>query len=1273
MNHLQINKMIMLRKYWSVATVLCLGAILSISAYLAVDSAENLSLESEFIEAANDRIKAIQNEWLRHLDVLEALVTFYAASTEVTRADFDLFTKPLLARHPDIEALYWLPRISHAQRAQWEKALQMEYPNALITEYNTQAKQIAAAQRAQYFPIYYVASSTDKKHTIGMDMGHDPLLGPVLQQVDERGEIMASGRFTLATTPEHFGIKVVYPVYTQTALTPRQLHGFIVGTFNIGKTVEHVLQIISHKGIDILLFDESAPPDSRFLYFHPSRQRRPPMSFAEFEQTAPSALQHSKNLKIAGRTWSIQCYAIPDYAPADRARLSVTILMGGLIFTVLILAFLLVLIERASTLQKMASELEMKKEEFRSFVNYAPVMLWMTDADGISLMLNQTWLDFTGTTPQKEGVTQTWTAFIHPDDSKNCLETYTQAFLNNHHKDFKISYRVKRSDGEYRCLSETITARFDSTGKFAGFIGAGIDITERKEMEQQLKIREEEFRTFINHAPVMLWISDAKGRYILFNQTWLNFTGRTLAEELAQDWANTIHPDDLEHYQYVYDNALKNHEDFKRVYRFRHADGTYRWISETTTTRFDVNGKFLGFIGACIDITQQKQAQQAVYESRRKLETLMSNLPGMAYRCCHDAYWTMEFVSEGCTELTGYKPIQIINNKEIAFVDLIHPNDYERVSKNVQTACDAHQPYKFDYRLLTLGGEEKWVWEQGQGIFSSTGELQALEGFIIDITDKKRAESALNRVKRMAEDANLAKSQFLANMSHELRTPLNAILGYSEMLQEEAEDLEQEDFIPDLKKIQAAGKHLLNIINDILDISRIEAGKMELYTEDFALKPLIEDVVNTIQPLVQEKQNILEVRCDDNLGTIHADLIKVRQIMLNLLSNAAKFTTQGHLTLEAWRESSLAGIQEFSSAGKKEFSQSGEHESSDWVILKVSDTGIGITPEQQGKLFQIFMQADASTTRKYGGTGLGLAITHQFIQMMHGTIHVDSVFGEGSTFTVHLPAHVDAGTAQPNKPVATTSPAIPAKDGKVLVIDDEEGVRTLLNNYLTRMGYQVFLASTGEDGLNLAKQERPHAIILDIMMPDMDGWTVLSILKADSQLADIPVIIVSMVEDKNTGSKLGATDYLVKPVSREQLVAVLRKYHIGITASQVLVVEDDTPTREMVGRMLTKAGCQVYEAENGLIALQVIEKQKPDLILLDLMMPKMDGFEFIKRLRQHSNWASIPVIVLTAKDITAEERVQLYGYVQTLFQKSAYHRDKLLAEVHKLLTATSKK
>jgi PAS domain S-box-containing protein len=596
---------------------------------------------------------------------------------------------------------------------------------------------------------------------------------------------------------------------------------------------------------------------------------------------------------------------------------------------------------------------------------------------------------------QDEKVIQTWTQLIHPDDLKNCLESYAQAFLNNHHKDFQMIYRIKRKDGQYRWISESITARLDSKREFAGFIGACIDITERKEIEEQLKLRKEEFRDFINHAPVMLWISDKQANNVLFNDTWLKFTGHTLSEELLQDCSKAIHPDDLEHYQQIYDDAYKTQTDFQRNYRFRDKQGNYCCISETASARFGVNGEFLGFIGACIDITQQKEAQQAGSESRQALAMLMSNLPGMAYRSHFDEQRTLEFVNEGCIELTGYNPIQFINNKEISFSALIHPDDQERVIKNIEIALESHKPYKFDYRLVMANGQEKWVWEQGQGIFSEQGELQVLEGFISDISEHKRAEAALNRAKQMAEDANLAKSRFLANMSHELRTPLNAIIGYSEMLQEESEDLGLEDFTPDLRKIQAAGKHLLNLISDILDISRIEAGKMELYTENFALKPLINEAINSIQPFVEEKENSLEIECDEHLGEIHADLMKVRQILLNLLNNATKFTTQGNLILKAWRELSVEA-------------------SGDLIVLQVIDNGIGITQEQQDKLFQIFMQADSSTTRKYGGTGLGLAITHQFIQMMHGTISVSSVFGEGTTFTVHLPAYVEGNSQMAN-------------------------------------------------------------------------------------------------------------------------------------------------------------------------------------------------------------------------------------------------------------------
>ena len=685
------------------------------------------------------------------------------------------------------------------------------------------------------------------------------------------------------------------------------------------------------------------------------------------------------------------CFAIQYYVmPHLSIGLSIAILMGGLVFTVLATTFLFIFIKRTDTLQNTITELQVNKEELHTFVNHAPVMLWMTNTKGQCLMLNQTWLDFVGDF-QNEKVIQTWTQLIHPDDLKNCLENYAQAFLNNHHKDFQMIYQIKRKDGQYRWISETITAQLDSTGQFAGFIGACIDITERKEIEEQLKLREEEFRNFINYAPVMLWISDSHANTILFNDTWLKFTGHTLSEELVQDCSKAIHPNDLEDYQQTYDNAYKTQTDFRRNYRFRDKQGNYRCISEKVTARFGINREFLGFIGAGIDITQQKEAQQAGFESRRALATLMSNLPGLAYRCHFDVQRTLEFVNEGCIELTGYNPTQLINNKEISFSALIHPDDQERIIKNIQIALESHKPYKFDYRLVMANGQDKWVWEQGQGIFSEPGEWQILEGFISDITEQKRAEAALNRAKQMAEDANLAKSRFLANMSHELRTPLNAIIGYSEMLQEESEDLGLEDFTPDLRKIQAAGKHLLNLISDILDISRIEAGKMELYTEDFALKPLINEAINSIQPFVQDKENVLEIQCDEHLGDIHADLMKVRQILLNLLSNATKFTTQGNLILKAWRELSVEA-------------------SGDLIVLQVIDNGIGITQEQQEKLFQIFMQADSSTTRKYGGTGLGLAITHQFIQMMHGTISVSSIFGEGTTFTVHLPAYVEGNS-----------------------------------------------------------------------------------------------------------------------------------------------------------------------------------------------------------------------------------------------------------------------
>jgi CheY-like chemotaxis protein len=333
-----------------------------------------------------------------------------------------------------------------------------------------------------------------------------------------------------------------------------------------------------------------------------------------------------------------------------------------------------------------------------------------------------------------------------------------------------------------------------------------------------------------------------------------------------------------------------------------------------------------------------------------------------------------------------------------------------------------------------------------------------------------------------------------------------------------------------------------------------------------------------------------------------------------------------------------------------------------------------MTPEQQVRLFQSFSQADASTTRKYGGTGLGLAITKHFVQMLGGKIEVESEFGKGSTFIVRIPAQLVVRKPPKGEVESHTTTASVTEGGVILVIDDDPAVRTLLKSYLTKIGYQVAVAAGGEEGLRLGKKLHPNAITLDVMMPGMDGWEVLTRLKADEELAHIPVIMLTIVEDKDIGYSLGAAEYLVKPVSRDQLANVLRKYRKETASSTVMVVEDDSVTREMMIRMLTKAGWLVNEAENGQVALHLLRTQIPDLILLDLMMPEMDGFEFIVQLRQNEVWSTIPVVVLTAKDITMEDRIWLNSRVDTVFQKGAYGREELLAELRQLLVnATSKR
>jgi signal transduction histidine kinase/DNA-binding response OmpR family regulator len=546
--------------------------------------------------------------------------------------------------------------------------------------------------------------------------------------------------------------------------------------------------------------------------------------------------------------------------------------------------------------------------------------------------------------------------------------------------------------------------------------------------------------------------------------------------------------------------------------------------------------------------------------------------------------------------------------------------------------------------------EGLWVSVNATPLRDEEGVLHNGVAVLHNITTHKRAEEALLKAKDAAEAANRAKSQFLANMSHELRTPLNAIIGYSEMLQEQALDSGQDESIPDLQKIHSAGRHLQSLIDHILDLSKIEAGKLELFLETFDVGDVIRDVLTTIGPLVERNGNTLQANYP-NLGVIRADMTRLRQILFNLLSNACKFTERGSVRLEAFR----------SATGGTE-----------WIHFRVTDTGIGMTPEQSSRLFQEFTQVDASTTRKYGGTGLGLAISRRFSEMMGGEISVESALGEGSTFTVRIPvglsaADDDAGPAEKPGEHETASSAV---QNTVLVIDDDPVVHDLMARFLAKDGVRVVVASTGEEGLALARRLHPAAITLDVMMPGMDGWTVLATLKADPQLSSIPVVMVTMTDDRRTGYALGASDYLTKPIEPGRLSAALRRQlgDAGPTAS-VLVVDDDPAVRRLTHQVLQREGWTVLEAENGRVGLRRVAERLPALIILDLLMPDMDGFEFLDELRQTNVAPAIPIIVVTAKDLTAADRQSLNGSVGRVLDKSTWNREDLLIAVREQVTA----
>ncbi|MBE7203359.1 MAG: response regulator, partial [Parafilimonas terrae] len=576
------------------------------------------------------------------------------------------------------------------------------------------------------------------------------------------------------------------------------------------------------------------------------------------------------------------------------------------------------------------------------------------------------------------------------------------------------------------------------------------------------------------------------------------------------------------------------------------------------------------------------------------------------------------------------------------FLDVVHPEDREHTRVAWADALASLRPYATEHRIRAASGAYRHMSVRAVPILEPDGTLREWVGTHTDITERKEAEAAIEAARAAAEAANAAKSQFLANMSHELRTPLSAVIGYSEMVQEELEDLDAVDLIADMKKIEANARHLLGLINDVLDISKIEADRVEIYAEDFDVEAVVQEVAATVEGLVAKKGNTLALSLAGDLGTAHTDVTKLRQCLINLLSNAAKFTEDGRIDLRVDR------------AGEA-------------LRFAVADTGIGMTQEQVGKLFERFTQADASTTRRFGGTGLGLAITRAFAEMLGGAIAVESREGQGTTFTLTLPAQFRGGGAGETGPAHARA----AEARTILVIDDDAATRDLLARFLEREGFAVAVAEDGRRGLERARSLRPRAVLLDVTMPQMDGWAVLRAIRADPEIGATPIVMVTVLDEQHLAFSLGATDYLQKPIDWVSLRQIVERFQPIAPSGPILVVEDEADLRGHVCAYLRREGFPVSEAENGLRALEVMEAERPCLVLLDLMMPELDGFGFLRAVRERPVLRDVPVVVLTAKDVTADDRRRLAGQADRVLAKGSMALGALVQELRALMPAAA--
>jgi len=662
----------------------------------------------------------------------------------------------------------------------------------------------------------------------------------------------------------------------------------------------------------------------------------------------------------------------------------------------------------------------------------------------------------------------------------------------------------------------------------------------------------------------------------------------------------------------------------------------------------DVQGRPRFLLGVSEDVTEQRRAAEALRAAETRLQQVLTFSSTVIYVLdVQPNAFIPRFVSENFSRVTGYDAADALDPGW--GIEHFHPDERQRLLAEMP-ALLTQDGFTREYRFLFRDGTYHWMRDEARVRRDADGVPVQILGAWLDISERVRVEEELRRARAAAETANRTKSEFLAKMSHELRTPLNSIIGFSEMLEDETFGSLNDKQHRYVDNVLASGRLLLQVINDILDLSKVEAGRMELTLSEFAVAPALAEVRALMESLAERKHHTIEVDLDSGLPAIVADPAKLRQIMVNLLSNAIKFTPDGgRIGIIARREPDGNGIE-----------------------VAVTDTGIGISGEDQLRIFTEFEQLDSEYVREQQGTGLGLALTKKLVELHGGHIRVESEPDKGSIFRFVLPLRAQPRAGQA---VDLSSDRTPRTEPGplVLVVEDDMRAGDLLGHYLKEMGYRVAHASSGSQAVALAKTLRPDAITLDILLPGEDGIAILGQLKGSLDTRDIPVVVVSITDHRELGFSLGAVDWLVKPVQRDSFVTAVRRAMGTVPADRtptVLVVDDEVRTVELLTDTLNRNGLRALTALDGRTAVELALAHRPDVIVLDLVMPGMTGFQVVRQLRDHPDGRNIPILIFTGKDLTVEDRARLHDGVQAVVTKNG--ADELLSELARVCPAARK-